>query len=92
MTLAAFGVLEGCGKGKPLEYPEAMNLLRDNNTTDITMRFSATPPDRATAPVVSKAYDQLQENHVLDCGSQTNLCVPGAAGAPCNKPAPRSWC
>jgi len=79
--LAACGILAGCGKGgTTLEYPEAINLLRENNTSGITMSFSSTPPDRTTAPMVSKAYDQLQENHVLDCSGQTNLCVPGAAG------------
>jgi hypothetical protein len=75
--------LTGCGKGDPLEYPAAMNLLRDNNTASLTMRFSASPPlDRTTAAQVLKAYDVLKENHILDCSEpeKGNLCVPGAAG------------
>lgn len=75
-------VLSGCNRGDSLEYPAAMNLLRDNNTSNVTMRFSATPPDRTTSALVSRAYDQLKENHVLDCSdpSQGNLCIPGPAG------------
>jgi len=56
--------------------------LKDSNTANITMRFGATPPDAVSAPIVAKAYEQLKENHVLDCGGATqgNLCIPGPAG------------
>jgi len=59
-----------------------MDLLKDSNTSNLTMRFSAAPPDAASAPMVARAYEQLKENHVLDCSSvsQGNLCIPGPAG------------
>jgi hypothetical protein len=75
-------ILAGCRRGEPLEYVAAMNLLRDSNTGSVVLRFSASPPDRASSPVVAKAYGELAENHILDCSdpSKGNLCIPGPAG------------
>jgi|HubBroStandDraft_6_1064221.scaffolds.fasta_scaffold267164_2 hypothetical protein len=77
-------ILAGCDRGEPLSQPAAMLLLRDGNTGTILLRFNASPPDRASSPVIAKAYDDLVENHILDCSdpSKGNLCVPGPAGGP----------
>jgi len=84
-ALSAFlALLAGCTRGEPLSQPAAMALLRDGNTGAILLRFNASPPDRASSPVMAKAYDDLVENHVLDCSdpAKGNLCVPGPAGGP----------
>lgn len=77
-------ILAGCNRGEPLGQPAAMALLRDGNTGAILLRFNASPPDRAGAPIAAKAYDDLVANHILDCSdpSKGNLCIPGPAGGP----------
>jgi hypothetical protein len=82
-ALAAYAILTACS-GDPLNYEQAMSLLKDRNSEPVKITFSATPRiSPASDARITRAYDRLMEEHVLACENTPALgmvCQPGPAG------------
>jgi hypothetical protein len=82
-ALAAYAILTGCS-GDPLNYDEAMTLLKDRNSEPVKITFSATPRITPAGDArIASAYQRLIEGHVIACDDTAALgmvCQPGPAG------------
>jgi hypothetical protein len=82
VALSLAACLIGCA-GDPLDYETAINLLRERTTDPVRISFSASPHFENQDAGVSKAYQRLMDDHVIDCkknqGTGT-ICEPGPAG------------
>jgi len=82
-AIAAGAVLVGCGGGNPLDADTAMALLKDRNAEVVKFTFSASPPRTADDPQITRAYERLVQDHVIQCTSTEamgKICQPGPAG------------
>jgi hypothetical protein len=76
-------ILSGCRGGNPLDPDTAMALLKDRNTEVVKFTFSASPPRTSDDPQVTRAYERLIQDHVIQCTSTQamgRICQPGPAG------------
>jgi hypothetical protein len=81
-AIAAGAILSGCG-GNPLDADTAMALIKDRNTEVVKFTFSASPPRTANDPQITRAYERLIQDHVIQCTSTEamgKICQPGPAG------------
>src|SRR5690348_12657394 len=75
-------ILAACGGGEPLDYDNAMNLMRDRSDV-VRISFSAAPRFNSSDSQLARAYQKLVDGRLIQCKNTEAmgiLCEPGPAG------------